>query len=156
VRAVAARRAVGAVIPPGNVSYHLGVLARHGFVVDVPERARDKRERWWTAAHEVTSWEPAEALAQRAPLAGLLVSHAVSITGNMLTLIALPLYVLAETGSAAATGITGFFATLPIVLGGVFGGVLVDRFGYRRASVLADVASGRRSSWCRSWTARWA
>ena len=78
----------------------------------------------------------------RAPLVGLLVSHAVSMTGNMLTIIALPLYVLAETGSAAATGVTGFFATLPIVLGGVFGGVLVDRVGYRRASVLADVASG--------------
>jgi len=49
---------------PGNVSYHLAVLARHGFVVDVPERARDKRERWWAAAHEVTSWEPVEALTE--------------------------------------------------------------------------------------------
>lgn len=78
----------------------------------------------------------------RAPLIGLLVSHAVSMTGNMLTIIALPLYVLAETGSAAATGVTGFFATLPIVLGGVFGGVLVDWVGYRRASVAADLVSG--------------
>lgn len=78
----------------------------------------------------------------RVPLVGLLVGHAVSMTGNMLTIIALPLYVLAQTGSAAATGITGFFATLPIVLGGVFGGVLVDRVGYRRASVVADLVSG--------------
>ena len=77
----------------------------------------------------------------RAPLVGLLVGHAVSMTGNMLTIIALPLYVLAETGSAAATGVTGFFATLPIVLGGVFGGVLVDRVGYRRASIVADLTS---------------
>ena len=77
----------------------------------------------------------------RAPLAGLLVGHAVSMTGNMLTIIALPLHVLAQTGSAAATGITGFFATLPIVLGGVFGGVLVDRVGYRRASIVADLLS---------------
>lgn len=49
---------------PGNVSYHLGTLARHGFVVEVPERARDRRERWWAAAHDVTSWEPVDALAE--------------------------------------------------------------------------------------------
>ena len=77
----------------------------------------------------------------RLPLAALLVGHFVSLTGNMLTVIALPLYVFAETGSAAATGISGFFATLPIVLGALFGGVVVDRVGYRNASVLADLAS---------------
>ncbi|MEW2328034.1 MFS transporter [Micromonospora chersina] len=76
------------------------------------------------------------------PLAGLLAAHTVSLTGNMLTLIALPLYVLAETGSPAATGLAGAFATAPVVLGGAFGGVLVDRIGYRRASVLADLVSG--------------
>lgn len=47
---------------PANVSYHLGTLARHGFVVEVPERARDRRERWWAAEHDTTSWEPADAL----------------------------------------------------------------------------------------------
>lgn len=79
---------------------------------------------------------------RRAPLVGLLTGHAVSLTGNMLTLIALPLYVLAQTGSAAATGVAGFFATLPVVIGGSLGGVLVDRFGYRRSSVMADLVSG--------------
>jgi len=78
----------------------------------------------------------------RTPLIGLLSGHVVSLTGNMLTLIALPLYVLAETGSPAATGLAGAFATAPVVLGGAFGGVLVDRIGYRRASVLADMVSG--------------
>lgn len=87
------------------------------------------------------SSEAVLAVPARAPLVGLLVGHAVSMTGNMITIIALPLYVLGETGSAAATGITGFFATLPIVLGGVFGGVLVDRVGYRRASIAADLLS---------------
>lgn len=76
------------------------------------------------------------------PLAALLTAHAVSMTGNVLTLVALPLYVLTTTGSAAATGVTGFFATLPVVLGGAFGGVLVDRIGYRRASIVADLVSG--------------
>lgn len=79
---------------------------------------------------------------RRAPLAGLMAGHAVSLTGNMLTIIAVPLYVLAQTGSAAATGLTGAFATAPVVFGGVLGGVLVDRMGYRRASVLADLVSG--------------
>jgi MFS family permease len=60
----------------------------------------------------------------------------------MLTLIALPLYVLARTHSAAATGIAGAFATAPVVLGGALGGVLVDRIGYRRSSITADTVSG--------------
>jgi MFS family permease len=73
-----------------------------------------------------------------APLVGLLAAHTVSETGNTITLIALPLYVLATTGSPAATGITGAVATVPIIIGGALGGVLVDRVGYRRTSVLAD------------------
>ncbi|MEV0607204.1 MFS transporter [Polymorphospora rubra] len=76
------------------------------------------------------------------PLLGLVIGHAVSLTGNMLTIIALPLYVLAETGSAAATGLVAAFATAPMVIGGAFGGVVVDRIGYRRASVVADLVSG--------------
>jgi len=76
------------------------------------------------------------------PLLALLMAHAVSATGNMLMMIALPLYVLSETGSGAATGLAGAFVTVPVVLGGVFGGVIVDRLGYRRSSVLADLSSG--------------
>jgi MFS family permease len=78
---------------------------------------------------------------RRTPLFALLASHAISLTGNMMTIIALPLYVLAETGSPAATGLAGAFATAPIVLGGAFGGVIVDRIGYRRSSILADLVS---------------
>jgi DNA-binding transcriptional ArsR family regulator len=46
----------------GSVSYHLGKLAQHGFVEEAPELARDRRERWWRAAHARTSWEPLEML----------------------------------------------------------------------------------------------
>ncbi|HEU4757534.1 MAG TPA: helix-turn-helix domain-containing protein [Agromyces sp.] len=46
----------------GSVSYHVATLAKHGFVEPVPELARDRRERWWRAAHEVTSWQTAEFL----------------------------------------------------------------------------------------------
>ena len=31
-------------------------LAKHGFVVPAPELERDGRERWWRAAHDMTSW----------------------------------------------------------------------------------------------------
>ena len=47
---------------PGSVSYHLGTLAAYGFVEEAPEHARDRRERWWRAAHARTVWEPLEAL----------------------------------------------------------------------------------------------
>lgn len=40
------------------------------------------------------------------------------------------------------TGITGFFTFLPVVAASFFGGSLVDRLGYKRASVIADVTSG--------------
>jgi DNA-binding transcriptional ArsR family regulator len=59
---------------PGSVSYHLRTLAGHGFVVEVPERARDRRERWWRAAHRTTSWDELEVLAdpERRAAAGVL------------------------------------------------------------------------------------
>lgn len=41
---------------PGLVSYHLKELARRGFIEDVPELARDRRERWWRAVPGSTSW----------------------------------------------------------------------------------------------------
>ncbi|WP_433364786.1 ArsR/SmtB family transcription factor [Actinoplanes sp. CA-142083] len=41
---------------PGQVSYHLRELARNGFVEDVPELARDRRERWWRASPGSTTW----------------------------------------------------------------------------------------------------
>jgi MFS family permease len=79
---------------------------------------------------------------QRRSLFALLVADAVSITGNMLTHVAIPWFVLQTTGSAAKTGITAFFGFLPVVLAGFFGGTVVDRLGFKRASIFADLASG--------------
>lgn len=45
---------------PGTVSYHLGTLAKFGFVVEAPEFARDGRERWWRAAHGSTRFDMAD------------------------------------------------------------------------------------------------
>ena len=47
-------------VASGSVSYHLATLAKHGFVVPAPELERDGRERWWKAAHEMTTSQSAE------------------------------------------------------------------------------------------------
>jgi MFS family permease len=56
--------------------------------------------------------------------------------------VAVPWFVLSTGGSAAQVGLTLFFETLPLFLGSFFGGVLVDRLGHKRSSVVADLASG--------------
>ncbi len=79
---------------------------------------------------------------RRVPLIGLLAADGISRAGNAITTIAVPLYVLSLTGSPLATGFAGVSATVPIIIGGALGGVLVDRFGWRRSSIVADAASG--------------
>lgn len=80
--------------------------------------------------------------ARRLPMLALLVATAVSTTGNSLALVAIPWFVLQTTGSAAKTGLVGGAMFLAAVLAGLFGGPVVDRLGPRRASVVADLASG--------------
>jgi MFS family permease len=76
------------------------------------------------------------------PLVALLAANAVSITGNVFTMLAVPWFVLETTGSAARTGVAAAVSTLPIVISAAFAGTLVDRVGLRRASVISDLASG--------------
>lgn len=76
------------------------------------------------------------------PIIALFTANAISLVGNVLSAIAIPWFVLQTTGSATQTGITGFFTVLPVVLAGFFGGTLVDRLGYKRTSIIADLASG--------------
>jgi MFS family permease len=78
----------------------------------------------------------------RLPLAALFAANLISLTGNVLALLAIPWFVLETTGSASRTGITGAVGALPFVVAGIFGGALVDRFGFKRMSIIADVASG--------------
>jgi MFS family permease len=79
---------------------------------------------------------------QRLPLTGLLAANAISLLGSALTAVALPWFVLQTTGSASRTGLTAAAAVLPAFAAGVFGGVLVDRAGFKRVSVAADLVSG--------------
>ncbi|HVM17016.1 MAG TPA: MFS transporter [Gaiellaceae bacterium] len=77
----------------------------------------------------------------RRPLVALLAADAVSLVGNVAALVAIPWFVLQETGRPALAGLVGFFTFLPPIVAGLLGGALVDRLGFRTASVVSDVAS---------------
>jgi MFS family permease len=79
---------------------------------------------------------------ERAPLYALFAADGVSLTGNVVAIVAIPWFVLETTGSPALTGLTGFFTFLPTVIAAFFGGALVDRVGFRTVSFVADLASG--------------
>lgn len=87
-------------------------------------------------------WVAGEGRVRRAPFIALLTANAVSASGNVITIIAIPWFVLTTTGSASRMGVVAFFTTLPAVIATFFGGTLVDRLGFKVSSVVADVASG--------------
>src|SRR5215510_14369939 len=78
----------------------------------------------------------------RVPLYSLFTTSLISVTGDVMASLAIPWFVLQTTGSVTQTGITVFFGILPMVIAMAFGGTLVDRIGYKRISVLADLARG--------------
>jgi predicted MFS family arabinose efflux permease len=78
---------------------------------------------------------------RRGPLYALYVADSISLVGNVVAQLAIPWFVLVTTGSATLTGLAVFFSFLPVVLAGIFGGVVVDRLGFRTTSVVADLAS---------------
>ncbi|ROS48934.1 helix-turn-helix domain-containing protein [Frigoribacterium sp. PhB24] len=47
---------------PGTISYHLSKLASIDLIGPAEPRTADRRERWWQATAQLTSWEPAELL----------------------------------------------------------------------------------------------
>ena len=58
---------------------------------------------------------------QRRQLFALFTANIISYTGSVLTLLAIPWFVLQTTGSAALTGVTAFFSTVPLRHLGVAG-----------------------------------
>ncbi|ROS77612.1 MFS transporter [Curtobacterium sp. PhB130] len=81
-------------------------------------------------------------LSPRGRLRALLAVQVASRIGNVVTTVSVPFVVLARGGSATDVGITAFMATVPIVLGGPFGGALVERIGFVRSSIGSDLISG--------------
>jgi MFS family permease len=70
-----------------------------------------------------------------------LTSYALSLLGNSVAAIALPLIVLQATGSIMSAGILAVATAIPAFLAGLLTGVVIDRVNRRTASAAADVIS---------------
>jgi MFS family permease len=84
---------------------------------------------------------PAGSSEGRRAVAALVTADVVSLTGNRISLLAIPWFVLDTTGSAARTGFVAFATFLPLAASAFVGGHVVDRIGGRRTSVISDLAS---------------
>jgi len=69
----------------------------------------------------------------------ILAGQSVTLLGDYVALLALPLFVLEATGSSLDLGLTTAFETLPTLLFGFAAGVALDRIALRRALVIADL-----------------
>jgi MFS family permease len=67
-------------------------------------------------------------------------AHSISMFGDQLTLVALPLAAYADTGSAVAVGVVASLEAVTAVGFGLVAGALADRLARRRVLVLTDVA----------------
>ncbi|WP_313407485.1 MFS transporter [Aeromicrobium sp.] len=70
-----------------------------------------------------------------------LASYFVSVLGNSIAAIALPLIVLQSTGSAMSAGWVAAATAVPAVLAGLFMGVVIDRINRVTSSVVTDLVS---------------
>lgn len=68
-------------------------------------------------------------------------SYVLSLLGNSIAAIALPLIVLQVTGSALSAGVVAAATAIPAVLAGLFMGVVIDRINRRTSSVVTDLIS---------------
>jgi predicted MFS family arabinose efflux permease len=76
------------------------------------------------------------------PLTLLVLANAVSLSGNVITTVAIPWLVLTTTGSAALTGIAVFAGVAGAAVGGLAAGRIVDAVGPLRTSAASDILSG--------------
>lgn len=81
-------------------------------------------------------------MGSRAALNGLLVAQYLTRFGNGITIVAVPLYVLARTHSAMAAGGAETASAVPLIIAGFGGGVIIDRLGLRKSSILPDCVAG--------------
>ncbi|MBL8095546.1 MAG: MFS transporter [Anaerolineales bacterium] len=75
---------------------------------------------------------------RRLPFWSILSANAISQLGNQMALVAIPWFVLQTTGSALSTSLVLVFTAIPMIVAFFVGGALVDRFGAKPMSVLAD------------------
>ncbi len=70
-----------------------------------------------------------------------LASYTLSLFGNSIAGVALPLIVLQVTGSALGAGVVAAATALPAVLSGLLMGVVIDRINRRTSSIVTDLIS---------------
>lgn len=87
----------------------------------------------------VPTHERPQPLAANRDFRVLLTSQGVSALGDAVSFTALPLLVLALTGSGLAMGVVGALQTLPDLVFGMVAGALADRSDRRRMMFLADL-----------------
>jgi len=71
----------------------------------------------------------------------LLIAEAFSISGTMLSSMAIPWLVLTITGSPVLTGLVAMTEMIPYVIAKVLGGPLIDRIGAKKIAVFCDTFS---------------
>lgn len=84
---------------------------------------------------------PTLSLRRRLPLTGVLAAEALSTVGNSIAMVALPWFVLTLTESPLWTGVAAAAGMAPLIVGSLFGGGLIDRFGPRWIAVIGDLIS---------------
>ncbi|HBT96098.1 MAG TPA: MFS transporter, partial [Coriobacteriia bacterium] len=70
-----------------------------------------------------------------------LISDALSLIGNSVAAVVLPLLILARTGDPLAAGTLSLACAIPQALMGVLGGVVLDKINRRLVSVVSDCIS---------------
>ena len=75
------------------------------------------------------------------PLTGLISAEFLSLLGNQVAVIAIPLLVLQYTNSPMVAGIAVAANTIPVVMAAFIGGKAIDRFGAWPISVASDLLS---------------
>lgn len=76
-------------------------------------------------------------LRESAAFRRLWIGHSVGTAGQQMTSVAVALEVYDLTGSSWAVGLTGLFQLVPLVVLGLYGGALLDRFDRRRVALIA-------------------
>jgi MFS family permease len=80
-------------------------------------------------------------LSRRLPLLALLGAFGISHAGSVMTLLAIPWFVLQSTGSGIQTGVVTAAETAGLLASSILTGPVIDRIGARAISVLADLAA---------------
>ncbi|MCE7003440.1 MFS transporter [Kibdelosporangium philippinense] len=78
---------------------------------------------------------------RRLPLVALLGAFGISHAGSVMTLLAIPWFVLQTTGSGIQTGVVTAAETVGLLASSILSGPVIDRIGARGISVLADLAA---------------